>query len=209
MTVGYALAYRSGITPWEHREIAPDPPFERLLDREEVGRERPFGRALDLGCGTGTHTRLLQDRGWEVMGVDSARRAVDTAIDRGGESSRYVIGDVAHLAGSGVGKNFDLFLDVGCFHGLHGEARAAMGRGVTQLASPGAVMLMMCFPPRRRLFAAHGADADDVRAAFPEWELLDEREADTSSMTGPVARHRPRWYRFALISRAGGTSSSA
>ncbi|MFC5179649.1 class I SAM-dependent methyltransferase [Nocardioides taihuensis] len=198
MSVGYSLAYRSGITPWEHRNSVPDPPFERLLDREEVGRERPFGRALDLGCGTGHHTRLLQTRGWEVMGVDSSRHAVDTAIDRGGESSRYVIGDVAHLPGCGVGKGFDLFLDVGCFHGRRPADRTAMGRGVTELASPGAVLLMMCFPRGRRLFGANGADADDISAAFPEWELLDVRDADTSCMTGPVARHKPRWYRLAL-----------
>ena len=53
MTVGYALAYRSGITPWEHREIAPDPPFERLLDREEADRPRRSAAPSTSAAGPG------------------------------------------------------------------------------------------------------------------------------------------------------------
>lgn len=48
MGVGYAMAYRLGITPWERAGEASAEHFAVLLDREERERERPLGRALDL-----------------------------------------------------------------------------------------------------------------------------------------------------------------
>ncbi|WP_233571430.1 hypothetical protein [Nocardiopsis sp. Huas11] len=46
--------YRVGFHPWE--DLAEHAPFAAslalLLDREEQGREAPYGRALDLGCGS-------------------------------------------------------------------------------------------------------------------------------------------------------------
>jgi SAM-dependent methyltransferase len=35
---------------------------------ERLGRGR--GRLLDVGCGTGLHFRVVQERGWTVLGVD-------------------------------------------------------------------------------------------------------------------------------------------
>src|SRR6478752_7064985 len=138
MSVRYSLAYRLGITPWDRAGAGQDDAFRRLMDREEDEHGQPFGRALDLGCGTGEYTRELERRGWEVKGVDNIRLAVDIAIRRGGTESRYVIGDVTSLKGCGVGNNFSFYLDVGCFNSLSEEQRHALGEGVTLLAHPGA-----------------------------------------------------------------------
>lgn len=196
MGAGYTVAYRLGIKPWERTGDEAQAEFQDLLDREEADRPRPLGRALDLGCGTGAHTRLLNQRGWDVMGIDSSRVAVDIAIDRGGESSRYVLGDVGHLDGSGVGKDFSLFVDVGCFQGLDTATRAAMGAGVTQLATPDATVLMFSFRPNRNPLLPRGADEDDVRKAFPGWTVLDVRPADTNNLRRQVRRYAPQWYRL-------------
>jgi predicted TPR repeat methyltransferase len=50
----YARMYRFGITPWEQYGTAAAASISAMLDREQTGRSRPFGRALDLGCGTAT-----------------------------------------------------------------------------------------------------------------------------------------------------------
>jgi hypothetical protein len=47
----YARLYRFGITPWERCRTTATASIAALLDREEAERSRPFGRALDLGCG--------------------------------------------------------------------------------------------------------------------------------------------------------------
>ena len=37
------------------------------------------GRALDLGCGTGTNSIYLAQHGWETTGVDFVPRAIGIA----------------------------------------------------------------------------------------------------------------------------------
>jgi trans-aconitate methyltransferase len=108
---GYAIAYRLGVTPWERyaREAAGS--TGALLDREETGRPRPLGRALDLGCGRGLHTAELARRGWEAVGVDAVPRAVEAAAVRV-PAARFVVADVTNLSPEALGS-FDLFLDIG------------------------------------------------------------------------------------------------
>ncbi|MDK3256466.1 methyltransferase domain-containing protein [Blastococcus capsensis] len=72
----YAVAYRLGSTPWERYAGAAAGSIQALLDREEVDRPRPLGRALDLGCGRGGCSSELARRSWEVVGVDAEPRAI-------------------------------------------------------------------------------------------------------------------------------------
>lgn len=198
MSVRYNLAYRFGITPWDKSGAGEDEAFQRLLDREEQQRERPLGRALDIGCGTGEYTRQLEQRGWHAVGVDNVRLAVDIATRRGGDESRYVIGDVTHLKGCGVGKNFSLYLDVGCFNSLQEEQRRALGEGVTQLAAPGATMLLLCTEPHGPVLHPHGADRDAVETALPDWRVVSVDAADGAGLPHSLGRSSPTWYRLAL-----------
>lgn len=70
--VNYRLAYAVGFHPWE--EALETPAFvetiTRLFDDEERGREPPYGRALDLGTGSGIWGVELAKRGWQVTGID-------------------------------------------------------------------------------------------------------------------------------------------
>jgi SAM-dependent methyltransferase len=58
---------------------------------EEAGAEKG-APALDLGCGTGISTRLLAERGYEVVGVDPNEKMLDEARAQGG-GPRYARGD--------------------------------------------------------------------------------------------------------------------
>ena len=197
MSVGYQLAYRVGLTPWERAGEEGQESFDVLLDREEQDRTRPFGRALDLGCGTGQHTIELARRGWSAVGVDNVDRALDAARERpGAEDAEFVAGDVTDLRATGVAGEVEFFLDVGCFHGLSEEQRVSYGAGVTSLATPSATLLMLAFVPGHRPFLPRGADRDDVGAALPGWRVLDVEAADTSGMPGPMKRTAPQWLRL-------------
>jgi SAM-dependent methyltransferase len=199
MSVGYATAYRLGITPWERAGEASAEHFAALLDREEAERQPPFGRALDLGCGNGKHSIELASRGWQVTGVDFVGRAVRTAQERAqrtGVTVSFVQGDVTDLQSAGIGSGFAFLLDVGCFHGLGEDQRAAMARELTAVATADATLLMLAFQPGRRGPLPRGASRHQVEVAFPSWRIVDDQLADTTGMPGPLKKAAPHWYRL-------------
>ena len=198
--LGYALAYRLGITPWERYGPAAAASIRALLDREEAERSRPLGRALDLGCGRGQYTAELARRGWDAVGVDAVARAIDAADDRGSPGAAFVLGDVTDLGSADLGR-FDFFLDVGCFQGLSADQRLAEGRGVCELAAPGATLLMLAFSSTRLRSVVGGVSRADVEAAFPGWEMLSVDPAETVGLGWPMSRTAPQWYRLRALPR--------
>ena len=191
----YARMYRVGITPWERYGRAAAASIAVLMDREETERSRPLGRALDLGCGRGQFTPELGRRGWEAVGIDYVPAAIEAARRQGPEGVTYVVGDVTDLPSAGLGT-FDFFLDIGCFQGFDTEKQRAEGRCVSALANPDSTLLMLAFGPTRLRSRLGGVSQAEVEGAFPDWELLDVRPADTAGLGWPMNRTSPQWYRL-------------
>ena len=103
------------------------------------------------------------------------------------------------LGRNGVGSRFPFLLDLGLFHDeLTDAQRAAMGREVTAVAAPGAILLMLAWAPRRRCPLPCGASRGDIEAAYPGWAVIDEDPVDVSGV--PLYRYvknaDPRFYRL-------------
>ena len=197
----YSIAYRLGFAPWEH--AATHPPAARhvkaLFAREEAGREPPFGRVLDIGCGRGRWTLALAKRGWDVIGIDIVPAAVRAARDRAREagiSITFVVGDITTVSETEVGSGFRLFWDFGTLHGLNPEQRRAAGREITALATADAVVLMLAWAPGRRGMLPRGASEADVKEMFPAWRMTDSEPFDASGLPKPLRRVEPRVYRL-------------
>jgi len=97
--------------PWDSGIVPPE-----LI---EFVSNHPAGRAIDLGCGTGTNSIFLAKKGWQVTAVDFSWLAIYLAKRKSraeGTKITFLRQDVTNLRG--VNKSFDLVLDVGCFHGL-------------------------------------------------------------------------------------------
>ena len=63
--------------PYLFRNYAAMPPLEqRALDL-------CIGKVLDVGCGAGNHTLYLQEKGFEVIGLDISPGAIGTCKLRG------------------------------------------------------------------------------------------------------------------------------
>ena len=201
MGVPYKFFYRLGFHPWE--DLAEHPPFaeklSELFDREEAGREPPYGPALDLGCGSAVWGVELARRGWQVTGIDVVENAIERGHDRvreAGVEMQLVKGDVTNLGASAIGSGFRLVLDTGTFHGLTDAQREAMGREVDAVAADDGTVLLDCFAPRRRPFW-RGAGRSDVEAAFPGWRVTDIEVADTEpDLIARVLKFDEHFYRL-------------
>ena len=121
---------------------------------EEFLRTHQSGRALDLGCGTGTNLLTLAQAGWRVTGVEFAliawRRARRKLRGQAGLEGIH-LGSVAEI--DYLQPPFDLILDIGCFHSLPQDEKAQYRRQVERLLAPGGTYLLYGFlktPERER-----------------------------------------------------------
>lgn len=195
MSFRYRALYRVGFTPWDQEHI----PAELSALIEGPSSLTP-GRALDVGCGTGTQAVYLAERGWQVTGLDAVEQALAQSRQRAEEKAvdvRWVRGDVANLSASDLGGGFDLIFDRGCFHDLSRAARDGYVRGVSELAAPEATLLIMAFAPREHGIGPSGASEEEIERRFgEEWELVSVQSDSGPAPPGPM-RHVPRiWYRL-------------
>jgi cyclopropane fatty-acyl-phospholipid synthase-like methyltransferase len=134
----FELRYLMGRSPWD-TGITP-PEVLAFLERT------PPGRALDLGCGTGTNAVEMARRGWEVTAIDFSSRATAAARRRAADARlpvEVLTGDVGDLRG--VHGPFDLVLDIGCFHALTQVAQSRYAAHVIRRTLPGATYLLYTF----------------------------------------------------------------
>jgi SAM-dependent methyltransferase len=196
MSIGWKLAYRLGLTPWEGAAEKGQDQLDALLDKVEIDRTPPFGRALDIGCGTGKHTHDLAARGWDATGVDFVPLAIEKARARGGDAA-FVSGDVTDLASLGL-EAFDFFLDIGCLHVFDRTQRSTVSRQVTDLARPGATMLLLAFQPNTLPFVPDGISQEDIEQTYADWDLIATEPADVAGMPKPMRKTAPRFYTLRL-----------
>jgi len=130
----YNLRYFRSHTPWDSG-ISP-PELLEFIDTH------PAGRAIDLGCGTGTNLITLAQHGWQVSGVDFASRAIKIAHRK----TKYAkidadlhVGDTTKLRG--IAGPFDLALDIGCFHSLENKKVNYLNR-LDEILAPGGFWLL-------------------------------------------------------------------
>jgi len=203
--LNYRLAYRLGFHPWE--DAADEPVFtetiRRLFEREESGREPPYGRALDVGTGSGIWGVELAQRGWQVTGVDIVDTALDrarTRISTAGVAMDLVRGDVTDLGGAGVGDGFRLVLDSGTFHDFDTDQQRAMARGIDLVAASDATVLLLCWPRRHRPLI-RGVERQEIEAAFENWQISDV-EPSGFKLPKPlelILRPDEHWYRLRRV----------
>ena len=180
----FDLRYLLGQPPWD-TEVTP-PEVIELVE----GGDLPPGRALDLGCGTGTNSIYLARHGWEVVGVDFSVLAIRRARRKARQARvdcQFHHGDVTDL--SFLADPFDLALDIGCLHSLSPEAWGRYAAEVARLVRPGGLYLLYAFAPRPDRSIPRGIAPEEVRNLFtPAFAV--EREEGGKDPSGP----RSAWY---------------
>ncbi|MBN2499746.1 MAG: class I SAM-dependent methyltransferase [Anaerolineales bacterium] len=159
-----------------------DPPWDTGVTPPELTafiESHEPGRALDVGCGTGTNVITLAKHGWQVIGVDFVQRAIRTArrkIRRARVNADVHVGDATKL--TGIEGPFDLILDIGCAHILKGERQRAYLENVQRLLAPGGTYLTYAHQPVEP-DEGHGlseADIENYAAALNLVKRVDSSE---------------------------------
>jgi SAM-dependent methyltransferase len=174
--------YQRSQPPWDTGITPPE-----LID---FVANHPPGRALDLGCGTGTNVIYLAQHGWQATGVDfawSAIRAARRKAQQVGVKVDLRVADVTRLRG--IRGPFDLILDIGCFHNVPAAGRAAYRANLERLLAPSGTYL---------LYVHLKADADPGRHGVVEAELqaLANRLQLRSRQDGFERDHPSAWLTF-------------
>jgi SAM-dependent methyltransferase len=196
----FRIAYLVGFKPWDTGVTPPE-----LVEVVEGAQALPPGRALDLGCGTGTNVIYLAQHGWDATGVDLVPRAIEEArrrARRAGVTARFLVGDVTRLSQLGVGIDYTLLLDLGCYHSLPERRRDAYVQGAAEVAAPGALFLLYGFHAGRARrgmrLGPPGIQPGEVAGRFGgRWELERQEEGKDGISA---------WYR--LRRRADAASDS-
>ncbi|MFI6978874.1 methyltransferase domain-containing protein [Embleya sp. NPDC050154] len=163
--------YRDGRPPWDSGVTPP----ELVTLVEGPGALTP-GRVLELGCGTGTNAVYLARHGWRVEAVDLVDRAVLQArakADAAQAEVTVLCGDATRLDEVGVRGPYDLFFDLSRYCGIPPHRRDAYAAGLTDRAAPGARLSMFGYGPEAFDDPISGVTADELRARFTGWQLVD------------------------------------
>jgi SAM-dependent methyltransferase len=137
-----------------------NPPWDKGITPPELidfVKTHAPGTALDLGCGTGTNTVYLAQKGWKATGIDYSWRAIQIARKRAhrfGLDVDLQLGDVTRLD-HWSGK-YDLILDIGCLHNLSDQGRQVYLNQVKLLLAPEGTFLVYLILRRESGDPGHG-----------------------------------------------------
>ena len=145
------------------------------------------GRELDLGCGTGTNVITLAKHGWDVIGVDFSRRAIQIAKMKAQQNDVHAdlhIEDVTRL--DTIAGKFDLILDMGCFHSLPLKKRPSYILKIDQLLADTGTLLLYIFFKLHPSGGGPGASETEIQFITQKF-LLVERKDSTERGIRPSA----------------------
>ncbi len=182
--IQFAFTYWFGNPPWD-TGITP-PELHQFLE------SNPPGRALDLGCGTGTNVITLAEQGWYAEGIDFVPRAVRIAkrkSRKAGLSNRtkFQVGDI--LSPVFFQGEYDLILDIGCFHNILDEKVNRYLDNVSGHLAPGGKLLLYVHLNEENE-TGHGASEKSLEILGERLRLVKRTDGEESSRPSAWLEYR-------------------
>jgi len=156
-----------------------NPPWDSGISPPELLefiQTHPAGKAIDLGCGTGTNVLTLALAGWQVTGVDFALPAIRTAKKKLAHADIRAdvrVDDVTKL--KGITGPFDLALDLGCFHGLTQQDRLDYLTQLQRILAPNGFWMLYAFLSPGTPRSGHGLAEAEIDFISTQFSLISRR----------------------------------
>jgi cyclopropane fatty-acyl-phospholipid synthase-like methyltransferase len=147
--------------PWHNPK--PDKNIIKELKKGTIQK----GFVLDMCSGEGTNSRYLASRGFEVMGVDISRTAVELAKEKCKKrnlSCEYTAGDVLAIK---TNKKFEFIFDRGCFHHITKEDKPRYVKKVHNLLNNKGKLYIQCFSDKNKEFQK-SLTKEDIKNYFSD-----------------------------------------
>ena len=128
--------------------------YEDWADYEKKAMEFVKGRVLDIGCGAGRHSLYLQNRGFDVLGIDNSPLAIKVCKLRGLKKARVMsIDEIGKFAPN----SFDTVLMLGNNFGLFGSLQKAkeLLKKLYEITSPKGLIIAESRDPYKTENPAH------------------------------------------------------
>ena len=135
------------------------------------------GRAIDVGCGTGTNIITLARSGWQVTGIDFAPRAIHLArrkIEQTGVAARVYVKDATKM--NGISGPFNLALDLGCLHGIPKDGFAKYLDQMERILAPNGFWLLYSFLRSNTDHSGPGLDEAEISRISSRFTPISRRD---------------------------------
>jgi SAM-dependent methyltransferase len=137
------------VSEWDRKYRCARPPWETGKPSSELQRVLAERRiepcpALEVGCGTGMNSVWLAEQGFDVLGVDLSRLAIQRAHEhrvRDGVRVRFLAADLCDFWK--LGGPYRFFFDRGCYHAVRLFDGNGYFRTLEQVLEPGALGLVL------------------------------------------------------------------
>jgi cyclopropane fatty-acyl-phospholipid synthase-like methyltransferase len=121
--------------PWYYADLDDD--LDNALDK--LGLKS--GTFLDLGTGPATQAKRLDERGFDVTGVDISGEAIKLAK----KTYPHIEFQQDDILKTNLSKKFDFIFDRGCFHVIDVNKRKIYAENVFNLLNDSGLLFLKCF----------------------------------------------------------------
>jgi hypothetical protein len=182
--------------PWSHAEPT--------LFLAEICRRRKPGKALDIGCGSGTDSVFLASQGWDVTSLDFVPKALELTQQRAEQQGLSITPVVADITNWKPPQQYDLVLDHGLLHNMDPVRYAAYRECVLSALAPAGEFVLLHWHPRHEgqpngKLGPTRVSREDIKTFFaPELQerfFAREEFEDLTSLVGGGMVQAYYWFR--------------
>lgn len=162
------------------------------------------GTILDAGCGDGKNALYLEKHGYQVIGFDESRQAINGLRNRFARAhwtprGKYTVQDISTVTISG---QYDALVSYGLFHSLPQRKRLTAHRALQRLVKPKGFIFFTCLTDALPIPSRHGTDKmnlptlKEIKKLFIHWKIKYIKQGIIRENHHPVIgqhRHSAVW----------------